>query len=76
MAGFSASLRQTPDSGPQQLTQFGRNRRIFDLALTCEGAKTAVQSGARFDREITKAERVAATILSSTIWVYSADERR
>jgi hypothetical protein len=51
-----------------------RRRRAFDLARTCQGARTAVQSARRLDRASTDAERVAADIFSSTIREYSAGE--
>ena len=51
-----------------------RNRRAFDLALRCQGARTAVQSGVRLDNESTDTERVVAATFSSTIWEYSAGE--
>jgi hypothetical protein len=44
------------------------------VARICQGAKTAVQLGTRFDRESTDADRVAAAIFSRTIREYSAGE--
>jgi hypothetical protein len=55
-------------------SHFRRNRRAFDFALRCHGARTAVQSGVRRDRARADAERVAADIFSSTILEYSAGE--
>ena len=42
------------------------------MARRCQGAKTAVQSGPRRDRESEDADRVAADIFSITIREYSA----
>ena len=58
----------------QTTNHFRPNRRAFDVARRCHGARTAAQLGARFDRDRTDAERVAAAIFSWTIREYSAGE--
>ena len=56
----------------QTTSHFRRNRRAFDVARRCHGARMATQSGVRL--ESTDAERVVAAIFSSTIREYSAGE--
>ena len=58
----------------QPKDHFRRNRRAFDVARRCQGARTAAQLGVRLDRESTDADRVAAAIFSRTIREYSAGE--
>jgi hypothetical protein len=55
-------------------TYLRRNRRAFDVARTCHGARTAAQSGAFPDRASKEAERLVAAIFSSTMREYSAGE--
>jgi hypothetical protein len=59
---------------PARSTCLARSRRALDLAFRCQGARTAVQSGVRRDRESTDTERVVAATFSSTIREYSAGE--
>jgi hypothetical protein len=55
-------------------TYLRRNRRAFDVALACQGARSAAQSGAFPDRESKEAERLVAAIFSSTMREYSVSE--
>jgi hypothetical protein len=62
------------DTRWRSTSHFRRSRRALDLAFRCQGARTAVQSGVRRDRESTDTERVEAATFSSTIREYSAGE--
>jgi hypothetical protein len=61
-------------SAMPSITYLRRNRRTFDVARTCHGARSVAQSGAFLDRASKEAERLVAAIFSSTMREYSAGE--